>query len=191
MRVYELASLALCDCGCGQRMCGNTTVRPGGKTYYNYYHVRSSTGFEHFKGYVVNALEAEELVNQLLTRPIRKDWQFRIADIVQNRAPAVAVSDNAAEKLSRAKELYIVGDMTKEEYMAFKKRLDPAPSVQVESVNMAVVLNILNTPAITWAGATPQQRLRRNKLLLKWVKIRDGRIIGYELTDVAKVVFEE
>ena len=190
LHAYELSTMLLCDCGCGRHMAGQSCTSKYGKQYFRYYHVQSIFTPK-YHGYTINAIEADAMVSKLLTKRVRSDWQYRIAEVIQKRMPPAAISDNTAEKLARAKELYIAGDVTRDEYLSLKSRLDVKPQIAIPVVNMPALLSIINMPATAWTQAEPRERWRRNKLLLEWVKIKDGKITGYELTELAKTVFEE
>ncbi len=45
-------------------------------------------------------------------------------------------------------------------------------------------------PAAAWEEAEPRERWARNKLLLRRIRMTKKEIVEYELTDLAKAVFE-
>lgn len=190
-RCYELSGILLCDCG--QRMYGQTINSKSGKPYFRYYHndanYRNPDRVKH-RGYLLDALKAEGLVNELLSRPIPKDWQDRVTDKFQKQTPLPA-SDHSAEKLERAKELYIAGDITKDEYQTLKASMNVSAPPAETKIDLLALRAIVQLPAEAWELARPEERCARNKLLLKSIHMNKTGIVEYELTDLAKVLFGE
>lgn len=186
--MYELSNLLVC--ACGQTMIGHTTTNKNGRyRYFHYYH--NVPGYvQTHKGYLLDAAHSEAMANELLGRPICQDWQNRLAEIIKKRAPII-VNDRSAEKLARAKELYVAGDITKDEYQTIKNGMTARTEPPIETINMAALLDVINAPAAAWDHAQPQERYVRNRLLLKWIRMTKTEIVDYELTDLGKAVFKE
>jgi hypothetical protein len=139
------------------------------------------------------------LVNHLLSRPLRDDWQFRVEETIRMQSPAPApIGTDKAEKLARAKELYIAGDISKNEYMELKTRMDVRADPPGEIINTTALLGVINVPSAAWETAKPESRRFRNRLLLRWARIErvnkargEHFIHSYELTDLGKAVLKE
>jgi hypothetical protein len=187
MRVYELSGILLCDCG--EPMIGHTSTNRGGKyQYFTYYHDIPITGQIH-KGYTLNAAKADAMANQLLNRPIRQDWQARIAEVVQQKTPALA-DDHSDEKLARAQELYVAGDISRDQYRAIREKVTAKTEPAIDMIDVAALMAVLKRPAEAWEQAQPRERWARNKLLLKSIRMTKDEIVDYELTELARAVFE-
>ncbi len=126
-----------------------------------------------------------QIGQHLRTFTIPHDWRTRLTEEYGQRGDdgeEVAAKRKATEgRLARLKDLFLLGDIARDAYMAERDRLqkeiaDLSPRVAPAGNDLDDFVGLLGDIARTWQEATPAQRNQMARVLFEEVVINDERV---------------
>jgi hypothetical protein len=141
------------------------------------------------------AVRSDRLESQielwLSTLQVPDDWR---ADIERMQRALVAPErqrpsvDRAAirAQLERLRELFVMGDIGREEYVGRKRDLETAMEAGAEAPTYAEAIlvqaaRLLRDLGSLWSRATPEERTEIAQTLFSSIRVRDGQIVSAKL----------
>ncbi len=190
-RVYPLTTLLVCD-HCGTALIG--FQQHGKKSVYVDRHQKKNRSCSSVVKSIV-ADEAERVLDGVLAKVrLPKDWQDKIFDMF--KAPDADDYEmiekqrkSVEERLDRAKKLYVMGDISEDEYQKMKanlvRQLDAMPLPNgMTTFDVKRTAELLdNLPAVL-ADSTSEEKKALYRALFKRVVVRDGQIRAIEPTPI-------
>jgi hypothetical protein len=193
---YALSKLLLCE-RCGARMHGNAGGRQGARRYV------CSTRKQ--DGSCTEPIIAAEPIEENIASYVRAfDPPHAVKLAVVRRLKAAGhTGDKAAERaqrqrlvsqLERTKDLYLLGDLSREQYI-FKsqvlrdemRRLDPPPTIDASEEAAAALTNF----GLFWERETDgHERNRLLRLIFEKITVKDGRLASVTPRDAFLPFFE-
>ena len=180
-RTYSLSGLGVCA-RCG----GKLTILPGNGRPRLYCSSRRQTGACASRSAFL-ALHEEQLARHLATFTIPPDYQERLRATVTDE---VAQATDTAEqrrrieaRLSRLRDLYLLGDLPKAAYLAERERLRRELAVldtadEGDCDRLAGLAELIADVAKGWALATQEQRHRLAGMLFEEVVIDSEQVVA-------------
>ena len=173
VKIYPLTGILRCGY-CGNTMRGGST---SGRRYY-----RDASRIEHINNCQQETIRAEGVESQLadILLEILDDWKADLSLETSN-----GLVQEAEERYGRAKELYLVGQLSRDD---FKKEIERYEHIQstLSYTNPNAIITLVNSirPRLEdWDRTLP---IERKKLLMTVVKaafLRGNVIVAVQLTD--------
>jgi len=127
----------------------------------------------------------------LRTLRLPPDWRADVekmqrAAVTRHAAQPAADMVQTRGQLDRLRELYVMGDLSREEYVRRRRELEAsvASGAATPSYTEAVLVKaarLLSDLGDLWGGATAEERTEIAQTLFAEVRVRDGRIVGARL----------
>ena len=181
-RAYPLTGLARCA-RCGGRMRGNS-VRA-----HRYYRDPARDRGQECDQRMVKADEAEDALGDFLQQLVLpEDWQARVlAYIEASESEAANVARQQARlegRLKRLKDLYLLGDLDKHEYLQERDRLRAQLAVLTpsEMPDLELAAALLQNFGEIWQAATSSERRQIAHSLLNavYLDVDQGPVVAIE-----------
>lgn len=185
-RFYLLGGLLKCA-ECGSPMRGEYRTNNADKEYLYY---RCSSRYrrvqcqrEPFVRVEVIDIEVENLFNRFATMDTTtleriEATQNRIAE-TSNAKPYIDQTQKLKRQLQRIKDLYELGDMDRSEYLEKRKQYQEELSRQTPTTSATVrrAISTISTIGEVWKIATPQERRKLVRLVVREVVVGESIII--------------
>jgi DNA invertase Pin-like site-specific DNA recombinase len=182
---YPFRTLAICD-RCGSRLYGEPHRGRG--------YMACPTQRGH-RGCDQRAVRSDRLESQveawLSTLVVPDDWQADIermqrAHLAPERPRPTVDRTAIAGQLERLRELFVMGDIGREEYVGRKRDLDLALSAGAETPTYSEAIlvhaaRLLRDLGALWKAATPEERTEIAQNLFASIRVRDNQIVSAKL----------
>ena len=173
-RVYPMSGILFCG-HCGSPMRGTSSET---RMYY-----RDGSSIEKSKNCSQTTVRAEIVEARLveLLKGILEEWDK--AHI--NLDPGEAGRDIEL-RFGRARELYLAGDITRDQYQVEKDRYDKSVSnLRLEDTNVIITLtDSLRTSLNNWEGILPTEKKKLLRMAVRAAFVRGNTIVAVQPTEV-------
>ncbi len=185
-RVYPLSSI-LYSVENGQKWKGN--VKKGKRRYHR-------TKTEELSGKIVYAENIENQVgNFLKSIELIPSWRDKVIELEQPEIPQYEL-DNLKLQLSRLKDLFVMGDIEKREYMkssnALKQQIRQIEDTQSIDIDRIIHMGeLIENISNIWDLANLEEKQKLSTQLFSKIYLKDVTIIAVEPTNILWHLLQE